>query len=199
MAMTADQYAEQLLTLLPQGRAWPREGDSNLRKLMAGIGDELSRIGRRAEELLHEAIPTTTIQMLEDWERAAGLPDLCVLGDQTLQERRNALLARLVTSGGQSREFFISLGAYLGYTITITEFLPFRVGRSSVGDHICDESWRHIWRVNGPDVTIIEFRVSLSAVGEPLRKWGNELLECVFNRIKPAHTVLMFGYGATGV
>lgn len=196
--MTPDEYAEQLLAMLPQGKAWSSEGSSKLRQLMIGFGGEFSRIGRRADDLLQEVIPSTTIQMLAEWEKAAGLPDLCVPGDQTLQERRNALLARLATSGGQSREFFISLGAYLGYSITITEFLPFRVERSSVGDHLCDESWRHIWRVNGPDATIIEFRASLSAAGEPLRKWGNELLECVFNRIKPAHTVLFFGYGATG-
>ncbi len=194
--MNADEYAQQLIALLPQGSAWPLEGGSDLRKLMLGFGDEFARVGRRAEDLLLEMIPTTTIQLLSEWEKTAGLPDLCVPGGQTLQERRSALLARLVTTGGQSREFFISLAHYLGFSITITEFLPFRVGRSSIGDHLSDETWRHIWRVNAPAETIILFRVNLSTVGEPLRKWGNELLECVFNRIKPAHTVLLFGYGA---
>jgi hypothetical protein len=35
----------------------------------------------------------------------------------------------------------------------------------------------------------------LSAVGEALRTWGNDLLECKMNQIKPAHTILIFGYG----
>lgn len=126
-------------------------------------------------------------------QRAA---DQCEINqEQTLQERRGALLSRLGGTGGQSREFFIALAAYLGFTITITEFRPFRVSISHAGDALYDDSWRHVWRVNGPDTTVFEFRAGLSAVGEPLRKWGNELLECVMNRIKPAHTVLLFGYG----
>ena len=34
----------------------------------------------------------------------------------------------------------------------------------------------------------------MSVAGEPLRSWGNNLLECTMERIKPAHTVLIFAY-----
>jgi uncharacterized protein YmfQ (DUF2313 family) len=192
--MTGDQYAEQLDALLPQGAAWQRESDARMRDLTRGLGEELSRVDARGDDLLSEVLPSTTVEMLIDWERVAGLPDPCVPEGQTIQERRNALLARLAGTGGQSRQFFIDLAASLGFTITITEFRPFRAGISRAGDALYSEEWLYVWRINAPETTVIEFRAGVSAVGEPLRKWGNELLECVFNRIKPAHTVLLFGY-----
>lgn len=195
MAMTGDQYAQHLDALLPQGLAWPRETDARMRDLTRGLAEEFSRVDARGDDLLQAVLPDTTVEMLSDWERAAGLPDSCVPDGQTLQERRNALLSRLAGTGGQSIAFFTELAAYLGFAITITEFRPFRAGINRAGDAVYGEDWLFAWRINGPEVTIIEFRAGLSAAGEPLRKWGNELLECVFNRIKPAHTILLFGYG----
>lgn len=195
MSMDGDQYAEQLDALLPQGLAWPRESDARMRALTRGLAEEFARVDARGDDLLREVLPNTTLEMLSDWERVAGLPDPCVPGGQTLQERRAALLSRLAGTGGQSRAFFIELAAYLGFTITITEFRQFRAGFSRAGDALYGDDWRYAWRINGPEETIIEFRAGASAAGEPLRKWGNELLECVFNRIKPAHSVLLFGYG----
>lgn len=196
--MSADQYAQQLDELLPVGLAWRRETDARMRDLMRALAEEFARVDTRAIDLLNEVQPGTTIEMLSDWERVAGLPDPCVTTGQTIQERRNALLSRLSSAGGQSREFFMLLAAYLGFSITITEYRQFRAGISRVGDAVCGEDWLYTWRINAPETTIIEFRAGLSVVGEPLRSWGNELLECVFNRLKPAHTVLLFGY-APGV
>ncbi len=193
--MTPEEYASQLDALLPQGLAWPRDRDAKMRALTRGLAEEFARVDARGDDLVREVLPNTTVEMLADWERAAGLPDTCVATEQTIQERRNALLSRLTNTGGQSRAFFIELAKYLGFTITITEFRPFRAGFSRAGDPLYGEQWAFAWRVNAPAVTIVDFRSGASAAGEPLRKWGNELLECVFNRVKPAHTVLLFGYG----
>lgn len=193
--MNGDQYAAQLDALLPQGFAWPRETDAGMRALTRGLAEELARVDLRGDDLLREVLPDTTVEMLFDWERAAGLPDPCVTTAQTLQERRSALLSRLTSAGGQSREFFIQLAESLGFTITISEFRPFRTGISHAGDALYGDDWLFAWQINAPETTIIEFRSGLSAAGEPLRKWGNELLECVFSRIKPAQTVLLFAYG----
>lgn len=124
--------------------------------------------------------------------RAADLCDIYL--PETMQERRNALLSRLTSTGGQSRAFFIELAAYLGFAITITEYKQFRAGASRIGDVVNDVDWLHAWRINASSVTVVAFRAGASAVGEPLRKWGNELLECVFKRVAPAHTKLLFGY-----
>lgn len=194
MAQTADDYASQLDGLLPRGLAWSRDGNARMRDLTRALAEEFARIDQRGDDLIREVLPDTTVELLPDWERAAGLPDTCVATGQTIQERRAALIARLADTGGQSRAFFIALAAKLGFTVTITEFRPFQAGRSRAGDPDYNEQWRFVWRVNAPGTTVVFFRAGMSAAGEPLRKWGNELLECVFNRIKPAHTVLLFGY-----
>lgn len=195
MALTAANYLANLQALLPQGFAWPRQADAALTKLLLAWADELARIDGRAADLVEEADPRTTTELLADWERVAGLPDSCVVAygvTQTAAQRRDALVAKLTTIGGQSAAYYIALAARLGYTITITEHKTFTV-RSKVNDPINDLPWRFTFTVNAPLNTVRRFTVR-SAVNEPLAAWGNELLECVISRLKPAHTHVLFAY-----
>ena len=131
--------------------------------------------------------------MLYDWERVAGLPSACMAGvAQTTAERRAALHAKLTRLGGQSRQFFIDLAAALGYSVTISEFRPYTVS-SAVNMPLNSELWRFVWQVNAPLNTIRSFDMS-SAVNDPLRSWGNQLLECGISQLKPAHTKVLFAY-----
>lgn len=196
MALTEQDYLEELQNHLPLGPAWPRDVDSLTTKLLSAFAAEFALVDQRIDDLLNEADPRTTLELLADWERVAGLPDGCVGTGQTVQQRRAALVARLTNSGGQSRDFFIALAAYLGFTITITEFRPFLIGSSAVGDPLCGKDWWFAWRVNAPQTTSTFFRTGRSAVGEPLQSFGNTLLECVFSRLKPAHTTIIFAYGS---
>ena len=43
---------------------------------------------------------------------------------------------------------------------------------------------------------VVYFRTHLSNAGEALRYWGNKLLECVMQSLKPAHTILHIAYGS---
>lgn len=193
--MTANEYLAQLQALLPQGPAWPREANAALTQLLAAWADELARVDGRAADLIEEADPRTTAELLADWERVAGLPDACVAAygiTQTTAQRRAALVAKLTTIGGQNAAYFIALAARLGYTITITEYKTFTV-RSKVNDPINDLPWRFVFTVNAPLNTVRRFTVR-SAVNEPLAEWGNELLECVIARLKPTHTHVLFAY-----
>lgn len=193
---TAAEYREQLKALLPPGQAFPRDPGTTLHDLLDGMSIELARVDGRACVLPQEANPATTMELLSDWERVAGLPDKCsgVL-EETLQGRRNALLTKLASTGGQSAAYFIELAASLGYTVTIEEFRPFRVGRSRAGDALTNGPWAFTWLVRAPAVSVTSFRVGRSAVGERLRTWGNDTLECKLNQLKPAHTIAIFAYG----
>jgi uncharacterized protein YmfQ (DUF2313 family) len=192
---TAADYLEQLKTLLPPGQAFPREAGNTLHKLLDGMSIELARVDGRGELLPLEANPASTNELLSDWERVVGLPDKCSGAlEGTLQGRRNALLAKLASTGGQSPAYFISIAAALGYEVTITEFRPFRVGMSKVGDALTNGDWQFTWQVNGPETTVLTFRVGLSAVGEPLRSWGTSSLECKIRQLAPAHTIPIFAY-----
>ena len=192
MAMTAAEYRDLLLALAPPGTALPGEPDSTWGRLLQALADELARVDARADDLIDEADPRTTYELLADWERVAGLPDPCVPEGQTVTERRNALVGRLTATGGQSRQYFIDLAASLGYSVTITEFRPQTVD-DSVDAPIYGQDWAFAWQVNAPQTTVTYHTVD-GDVAEPLANWGNELLECVLGRYKPAHTHLIFSY-----
>ncbi|MGE4406033.1 YmfQ family protein [Pseudomonas sp.] len=195
MGVNAAGYLAHLQALLPPGAAWTREKEAQLTKLLRGLAEELARVDQRAADLLRETDPRTCFELLTDWEKLVGLPDPCAPIAATVQERRGAVAAKLVGTGGQNRQYYIDLAAALGVPVTITEFLPFRVGYSAVGDPLAtDDAWRHTWQVDAPETVINHFAVGASAVGEPLRSWGNAMLECAIGRRKPAHTEVLFAY-----
>ncbi len=196
MPFDAQQYRDQLKKLLPQGYAWPREPGNLFEDLLLGIADELSRVDARVSDLLREADPKQTVELITDWERLTGLPDECSGLGTTLQQRRDAVVAKLAATGGQSRSYFIQLAADIGFTITITEPRPFRFGINSMGDALYGEEWLFWWFVDAPEETITYFRFGQSAMGEPFRAWGNVPLECIINQYKPAHTGVIFRYGS---
>lgn len=196
MALTAAAYLAQLQALLPQGAAWPRDADATLTQLLAALAEELARVDLRADDLLNEADPRTTYELLTDWERVAGLPDPCTPDDASIDERRMSLVQRLTMLGGASAAYFIALAEVLGYPgATVTEFRPF----TCVSD--CNDflnpapTWTHQWRLSLPASRITVMNCA-SPCNASLRTWGDSTLECVVNRLKPAHTDLTFTYGA---
>ena len=191
---TAEQYARQLRALLPPGLAWSGDQSSVLFAVMDAAAVELSRIDGRAADLEREWHAPTTFELLADFERVLGLPDDCAPAPESVAQRRDAVVARLIALGGASPEYFIALAASVGYTITITEFRPFRAGRSYAGDALTNDDWPHAWQVNGLTDTIGVFRAGANSAGDRLRWWGNQLLECLLSIYKPAHTILIFAY-----
>lgn len=197
MALSAADYLAQLQALLPVGDAWPRDPDATLSKLLAALAEELARVDQRAEDLLNEADPRTTYELLADWERVAGLPDPCTPAGASIEERRLSLVQRLTMLGGASAEYFIALAAALGYPgATVTEYRPM----TCISD--CNDSlnpppdWPHTWRLNLPETRIVPM-TCVSSCASHLRTWGDSTIECVVRRLKPAHTHVLFAYGAT--
>lgn len=180
MGLAVNQYLAQLQALMPPGAAWTREAHANLTRLLSAIAEEFARVDTRAEELLAEADPYTTSELLPDWERVFDLPDLCLYAvSQTVSQRRLALVSKMSLVDDLTKQFFIDLAASIGYTITIDENVdgsPFT------------------WRVNSSGVSIADFTVGASVVGGPLRSWGNDVLECTIRGFQPAHTKVLFAY-----
>lgn len=195
MGMTATDYLRQLQVLLPPGPAWPKDDAATLTRLLDALATELSRVDGRAQKLIEEADPRTVAALFADWERVAGLPDACAQafgGDQTMAQRRAALVGRLTTLGGQSPAYFIGLAATLGYAITITEFRAHCVN-DDVEQPLYDTAWNFAWQVNAVLNTVTDITVD-STVDDPIAAWGNALLECVIKRLKPAQTAVLFSY-----
>ncbi len=193
MGLNLQDYKNQLVQLFPKGRAWEAGDDSTLNKLLRSFADELVRIENRSQDLLNEADPRTTYEMLEDWERMAGLPDKCVGLAQTLEERRDEIVSKLVKRGNQSIQFFKDLAAPLGYNVQIEEYDQFHVG-DPVGGPLYGVEWMHAFGVIAPLQTIRPFMVNSHTVGERLVEFGDDILECVITHAKPSHSVVLFIY-----
>jgi uncharacterized protein YmfQ (DUF2313 family) len=163
-----------------------------LTRLLCAIADELARVDARGDVLIDEADPRTTAELLSDWERVAGLPDTCVVVEQSTQQRRASLLQRLTSTGGQSRAYFIALAAALGIPITITEFAENSV-EDDVEAPLNGVDWAYAWQVNAALNTVFEATVE-DTVEDPFASWSNAPLECVISRLKPAHTIVLFVY-----
>lgn len=199
MALSGSDYRDQMQALLPHGAAWPRHRGAVLTVVLGALAQEFARIDARARQLIAEAIPTTTSEMLADWERVAGLPDNCSgLLAEGQQARRDDLVSKLISQGGQSREYFRDMAAAMGFPVRIEEYRPFRAGMSAAGNALTNDAWRFTWKVAAPITTVREFRAGSSAAGERLASWGNEGLECRIRQNKPAHTRVIFTYGELG-
>jgi len=185
-------HAELLGLLLPR----PYEAtDPVLAATLAAEGAALDAAHASAAVVAEAISPAGAGGLwLADWERVLGLPDACAGGyGQTQAERIAAALAKIRARGGQSRAYSIGVAAALGYAITIEEYAVFTC-ESACDQPICDEPWRFVWTVRAPATTIREFTCE-SGCADPLASWGNALLECVINRLKPAHTHVIFAYG----
>lgn len=179
MSLNAEAYTRHLQQLLPPGVAWTRDPEALLTQLLRALADELARVDGSIHRLMDEADPRTTGQLLGDWEDTAGLPDPCVTEPQSTEERRKSLRGRLTATGGASAVYFVAIAEGLGYV-----------------DPFVDEPQVHVWRMNlHEDTNVTAFRAGQSTAGEALRTWGNESLECLLERLKPAHTRVLFAYG----
>lgn len=191
MAQTAQAYAGSLAGLLPPGEAWRAEDGSTLGQLLLAMGDMLAAADARADDLMLEDDPRTTVELLPDWERVAGLPDPCAGTAPELETRQQILTAKLIARGGQSGGYFVGVAAALGYAITIEEFQPMNC--TSACNSALNTNWRFTWRVHAPEVTISNMTCT-TACNAPIRSWGNAVLECTLNTLKPAHTNILFAY-----
>lgn len=200
---TITAYAQQLASLMPRGRVWPEAGGPIWDQLLSSLAVEFRRVDARALQLLDEADPRTCGETLEDWERVLGLPDSCAPGNQTFTERRNAVVALLLAEGGASVGYFISLASSRGYTITITEHRPFICARSSCGHQetprpIGSPNVRLVWTVALQTNRLRYFQMgtgqSRCGVDTHLAITRADEIECLFERLKPAHTEIVFDY-----
>lgn len=172
----AADFLVALQNLLPRGLVWPRESTATLTKFISGLAPTYARLAARDNLLLMEALPSSTTELLPEWEATLGLPDPCAGPAPTIEQRRDQVVARFANSGGQSAVFFIAYALTLGYVITITTYTPYTFGMP-FGLAMTGEAWAYAWTVNAP-----------------LAAADNLVLECEFERLKPAHTIVNFVY-----
>jgi uncharacterized protein YmfQ (DUF2313 family) len=195
---STDEYTSALQALMPVGLVWPRDTDSVQTQVLAAMAAEFTESDTDALSLLTGAFPSTATIMLQEWEYALGLPDDCAIGEtDSIALRQKAVTTKLTATGGQSVAYFIAQAAALGYTVTITQYRRAMAGMSGAGAALNGDEWPFVMLVTAPETTITYAMAGANYAGDPLRSWGNKLLECRLSSMAPSHTIMNFAYTAT--
>lgn len=191
----AESYSQALQSLIPQGLAWPREPGAVQAAVIRALATSFQRSDSDAISLLNGGFPATATILLPEWETSLGLPDDCSIGEvDTLAKRQSAVVSKLISTGGQSKSYFIGIAKALGYIITIKEFRQARAGLSVCGDGLNGDDWPFVWMIEAEGISVTTAQAGISYCGDPLRSWGNKQLECTMSALSPSHTTLKFGY-----
>lgn len=176
----------------PQGFAW--EGEK-FKQVVDAFAVEFWRAqGRFDDFLCRESDPKQTLELIEDWEKMLGIPDECTVPGTTIEERRAQICQKLVATGGSSFEYYEQIAAALGFEVTVSDYKPFVAG-SLTGDKLTnDPIWTHRWLVTAPADTFTVFKAGREKCGDKLVEVGNETLQCTFEKLKPAHTEVLFSF-----
>jgi uncharacterized protein YmfQ (DUF2313 family) len=126
--MSCNQFEPKgtaLITLqrhLPTGVAWDayRIVGKNLYRLWSAFARAYDDMSAALCRLVTELNPYTTEHMIEEWERAVGLPDPCLPTANTLAERRGLVLFRLAKRRWTTSAEWVELASLFGLQIKIT-------------------------------------------------------------------------------
>lgn len=117
-----DDQAFLLASHLPIGRVWQKafSPDSNIGKLIRGIGVEFYRFQVLAKHLETEMDISKSNDLLIEWEKSVGLPNSCFSTNTSIEERRKQVEQIFSKFGGvQTAEDFIRVAAIFGFNIDI--------------------------------------------------------------------------------
>lgn len=198
--MNKDDYKRLFQKLLPKGPAWSRDPDAVMSQLADGVAQFFYYIHQRVEKAGHEIFPFEADETIIDWEKELGLPEVCIhgnhSGNQTVSERVDAIVAKINRRFSPTIENFAKLAQMLGYRVTIRTEPPSICGIARCGQHLggaVESNYYWITIVDGARLNYA--RCGVARCGEPLCTitWAEDL-ECLFERIKPAHTLIKLSY-----
>lgn len=192
----AEDYLDQMRQLLPPGPAWDKAFGDEVDQVLQGLAPEFARVDARGDDLLAEMYPATLRELLTDWERVMQLPDPCLGDSQGFEERRTAVVRRMIVGGGQSALYFEGIAISMGYPdAEVTRHRAPRFGSARFGrDRFGTWSQQFFWTLQLGTPRPGGRRFGVSVWGERFGSNPNEGIECVVRRWAPAHTIVNFEY-----
>jgi len=190
--VTASDYKELLLQLLPPGLAYSREAGSTHVDLIDAFAQELARLDARGDAVIEESDPRTADEIFGEWLQLAGIPDSCSALATTVEDERTQLLQKLSGIASQSRDAYQALAESLGYTARIAEFSMFVAG-SKAGEPLYDEAWQNAFSVviaAGAN----QAQAGIARAGDRIRTFEAGFLYCLLQKSKPAQAIAFVGF-----
>jgi len=193
MALSEDDYKQQMQQLLPPGPAFDIELQPDIAALVAAFAPEFWRIDVALDGLQAELNPASVTQLLTDWEEYLGIPDTCVVpGSQTVAERRQAVLNKMSATGAPQLAYYLRMATQTGISVTIDEFRPARVGSTNAGDFLYGEGWPWSWLASAPidafgtaEAATLDCRLQLEApeYTDVVLGFGQEVVDGIFSQV----------------
>lgn len=182
----------------PVGEAWNavRMTGKWFYKLVQAFSDAYEDMSEALCRLAAELSPYTTDQLIDEWERAVGLPDACFPAATTLEERRTWVLFRLDKRRWSTAQDWIDLAALFGLTITITP--GWRIQKPSVYPPCYPIRYINLHYL-GRFHVFIDVQDGCGDGGYPYTYpmtygFGTrcDALRCIIERVKPANVVVIW-------
>lgn len=181
-SFNSDDFTGALLGLLPRGRVWPKDLGSVHAKAVSCFAPSFQRISDTAADLIADAFPGSTNDLLTEWELTLGLPDACTVpGSQTFAERQKAVTDKISAAGGPQRAYYIQMAEQLGVSVTIDEYQFVTVDNARTGDFLYGDGWPWGWLACAPSALYGSANAAM--------------LNCRIQQEKPEYTDVVLGFG----
>ena len=187
---TLQEEAGVLRQYLP---ANPLYSGENLKKVLVGLGASWLDYRAFINKLSIEYNINTTEDLISSWEGFVGIPDSCFNIASTIEERRQNVLLKIAGLNVATARQFENIAQILGFSIKVTSGIEeatfpmaFPITLLSAGDL--------------GFTILVRIDASLKPSGFPLtfpfEFTGDapDILQCLFNKIKPANTQVIFKY-----
>lgn len=191
---STEEHTNALAAYLPNGPLFEAKNinDSNFRQLLRGLAGELFTAQGYLVTLNDDYFPDVTVNFLDEWEKALGIPDDCFPGTGSMNERRRDIVTKLASLGIQTDADFEELGTIFGVTVSVYPGIEFSSVFPATFPFIFFDSAKQARFTLIVDFTVTE--ASKFPLIFPFTFGSGEIgvLECLFRRLKPANCDIIF-------
>ena len=167
--------------------------DSTLRKILLGLASEWLNFRNKINEVVNEYNPQKTTALIQEWEEFVGIPDNCIPVASTIEQRRLNVLLKLAGINVTTEKQFKNVASILGYNIEVSNGV-------STSTFPLTFPFLLISEASAPFTIVITLPSSIKPSGFALTfpftltSQQPAILDCLFNKLKPANTQLFFRY-----
>ena len=167
--------------------------DSTLRKILLGLASEWLNFRNKINEVVNEYNPQKTTALIQEWEEFVGIPDGCIPVASTIEQRRLNVLLKLAGINATTEKQFKNVASILGYNIEVSNGVATSTFPLTLPFLLISEA-------SAPFTIVITLPSSIKPSGFPLTfpftltSQQPAILDCLFNKLKPANTQLFFRY-----
>jgi uncharacterized protein YmfQ (DUF2313 family) len=167
--------------------------ESVLRKILIGLASGWLDFRDKINEVANEYNPKNTTALIEDWEEFVGIPDSCIQVASTIEQRRLNILLKIAGINATTEKQFKNIASILGYSIEVSNGVSTSTFPLTLPFLLISEA-------SAPFTIVITLPISAQTSGFPLTlpftlsEPEPVILNCLFNKLKPANTQLFFRY-----